>query len=106
MQASEGGSTVESARALKAVRFHYAPTQQTVELLETFRMVVNHAIHICLDENIRGGLKLGNRIYKEFRDRCGVMSGYPYSVDEVAWSVIKKQTAAPILRAEAPKLGR
>lgn len=53
-------------------------------------MMVNHAIQIALDENIKGRLKLRNRIYREFRERYGVMSHYPYSVAEVAWSIVKK----------------
>ncbi len=44
---------------IKAVKFGYRPTRETKELLETFRMMVNHAIHICLEENIKGRLKLG-----------------------------------------------
>jgi putative transposase len=76
--------------SVKAVEFTYKPTEQTTELLKTFRMMVNHAIHIALEENIRGRLKLRDRIYKEFQERYGVVSCYPYSVAEVAWSIVKK----------------
>jgi len=76
----------------KAVRFAYRPTPQTKEILEIFRVMVNHAIHICLEENIRGRLKLRDRIYKEFQGRYGIVSCYPYSVAEVAWSIVKKHT--------------
>ncbi len=76
--------------SFKAVKFSYKITPQTRELLETFRMMVNHAIHICLDEKIKGRLTLRNRIYREFRERYEVMSHYPYSVAEVAWSIVKK----------------
>jgi putative transposase len=75
---------------IKAVRFRYASTPQTRDLLERFRVMINHAIHLCLEENIRGRLKLRDRIYKEFRARYGVLSPYPYSVAEVAWSIVKK----------------
>jgi len=77
-------------QTFKAVSFSYKPTSRTKELLETFRMMVNHAIHICLDEEIKGRFRLRNRIYKDFRERYGVLSGYPYSVAEVAWSIVKK----------------
>ncbi len=77
-------------KSVKAVKFAYKPTPETRELLETFRMMVNHAIHICLDENIKGRLRLRNHIYREFRERYGVVSAYPYSVAEVAWSIVKK----------------
>ena len=77
-------------KSVKAVRFAYKPTPETKELLETFRMMVNHAIHVCLEENVKGRLKLRDRIYKEFQERYGVVSCYPYSVAEVAWSIVKK----------------
>jgi putative transposase len=77
-------------KSVKAVKFGYTSTLQTQEMLETFRMMVNHAIHICLAEKIRGRLRLRDRIYKDFRERYGVVSCYPYSVAEVAWSIVKK----------------
>lgn len=52
--------------------------------------MVNHAIHICLEENIKGRLKLRDRVYKEFQTRYRVLSAYPHSVAEVAWSIVKK----------------
>ncbi len=77
-------------RAVKAVKFSYAPTEETRDLLETFRAMVNDAIRVALDESIRGRLKLRDRIYAQFRQRYGVVSCYPYSVAEVAWSIVKK----------------
>ncbi len=52
--------------------------------------MVNHAIHICLSENIRGRLNLRNRIYRDFRERYDVVSCYAYNVAEIAWSVVKR----------------
>jgi putative transposase len=52
--------------------------------------MVNEAIRICITEAIRGRLKLRDRIYKEFQVRYGVVSVFPYSVAEVAWSIVKK----------------
>ncbi len=83
-------SNDRAVRSVKAVKFDYTPTRETRELLETFRMMVNHAIHIALDENIKGRLKLRDRIYKEFQERYNVISCFPYSVAEVAWSIVKK----------------
>lgn len=77
-------------KAVKGVKFAYHATQQTRELLSTFRDMVNDAIRICLAEDIKGRLKLRNRIYREFRDRYGVVSCFPYSVAEIAWSIVKK----------------
>ncbi len=79
-----------SMKAVKSVKFGYSPTPMTRELLETFRDMVNDAIRICLDEAIKGRLKLRNGIYKEFQKSYGVVSCYPYSVAEVAWSIVKK----------------
>lgn len=75
---------------VKGVRFAYATTPQTLELLSTFRAMVNDAIRICLDEKIKGRLRLRDRIYREFQERYGVASYFPYSVAEVAWSIVKK----------------
>jgi putative transposase len=77
-------------KAVKSVMFGYTPTQLTVELLTTFRDMINDAIRICLEEYVRGRLKLRNRLYRELQGRYGVVSCFPYSVAEVAWSIAKK----------------
>jgi len=59
--------------SLKAVRFGYFPSPETRELLKTFRMMVNEAIRISLEEGIQGRLKLRNRIYEEFQERYGIV---------------------------------
>jgi len=59
-------------------------------LLSTFRDMINDAIRICIEEDVHGRLPLRNRIYKEFQERYAVLSGYPYSVAEIAWSIVKK----------------
>jgi hypothetical protein len=33
---------------------------------------------------------LRDRIYREFQEKYGVLSCYPYAVAEVAWSIVKK----------------
>ena len=77
-------------RVTKSVGFRYNSTPSIRELLETFRDMVNDAIRICLDEGIKGRLRLRDRIYREFQERYRVGSRYPYSVAEVAWSIVKK----------------
>jgi len=77
-------------RAVKGVKFGYRSTPQTRELLSTFRDMINEAIRICLEENIRGRLELRSRTYGYFRERYGVVSCFPYSIAEVAWSIVKK----------------
>jgi len=88
--ADTGAVTSDSIKAVKSVKFNYAPTPMTRELLEAFRGMVNDAIRIGIDEGIKGRLELRNRIYKEFRVRYKVVSCFPYSVAEVAWSIVKK----------------
>jgi len=77
-------------KSVKGVRFGYRPTLESRQLLQTFRVMVNHAIHISLTEGVKGRLKLRDRIYREFKEKYGVVSCYPYSVAEVAWSIVKK----------------
>lgn len=81
---------VESVKGIKAIKFYYQITPEISTLLQRFRTMINEAIHICLTENTKGRFALRNRIYKDFRDRYGVMSAYPYSVAEIAWSIVKK----------------
>jgi putative transposase len=52
--------------------------------------MVNDAIRLCIKEGIHSRLKLRDRIYKEFQERYRVVSVFPYSVAEVAWSIMKK----------------
>ncbi len=77
-------------KSVKGVKFGYLATPETKEALKTFRMMVNDAIHIALEENIKGRLRLRDRIYREFQERYGVAWCYPYSVAEIAWSIVKK----------------
>ena len=81
---------MKSAAVVKGVKFAYKPTPSILELLSTFRDMVNEAIRICLSEKVRGRLSLRDRIYREFQEKFGVLSCLPYSVAEVAWSIAKK----------------
>ena len=96
-----------AVRAVKGVKFGYESCAGTVQVLSMFRSMVNEAIRICLTENIRGRLNLRNRIYREFMDGHGVASCYPYSVAEVAWSIVKKHRRwqrTPVARHPMMKL--
>jgi len=87
---SEITSLIPDINAVESIKFGYMRTKLSTQLLETFRTMVNQAIQICLNENIRGRLRLRDRIYKEFQEKYKVVSCYPYSVAEVAWSVVRK----------------
>jgi hypothetical protein len=77
-------------KAVKGVKFAFQPTPQTLNLLSTFRDMVNDAIRTCLAENIRSRLELRDRIYRELQERYGTVSCFAYSVAEVVWSIFKK----------------
>jgi hypothetical protein len=53
---------------VKSVKFAYVSTPLTLNLLEAFRDMVNEAIRICLQNGIKGRLRLRDRIYKEFKE--------------------------------------
>ena len=77
-------------KTVKGIKFAYKSTPQTLALLTTFREMVNDAIRICLTEKIKGRLRLRDSVYNEFRERFGVASCLPYSVAEIAWSIVKR----------------
>ena len=87
---ARGDLAADTVKVVKTVRFRYSPTSSTTELLEAFRAMVNDAVQICLQENIRGRFSLRDRIYAEFKIKYEVVSVFAYSVAEVAWSIVKK----------------
>ena len=76
--------------AVKGIRFGYEQNIELLSMLNVFRDMVNDAIGICLAGNIKGRLNLRDRIYREFIDGHNLASVYPYSVAEIAWSIVKK----------------
>ena len=106
-QISTSPSMTRCIKAVRAVKFYYTSTPLIRELLETFREMVNDSIRICLQESINGRLRLRDRIYKEFKERYGIVSAFPYSVAEVAWSIVKKHrkwNRKPIARRPMMKM--
>ena len=79
-----------SVSAVKGIRFGYAQNDELLSMLNVFRDMVNNAIRICLAGGIKGRLNLRDRIYREFIDGHNLASVYPYSVAEIAWSIVKK----------------
>jgi hypothetical protein len=72
-----GSDSVNLTRVIESVKFGYQSTALSLEMLKIFRDMVNHAIRICLEEDISGRFNLRNRIYKDFRRTYGVASNYP-----------------------------
>jgi IS605 OrfB family transposase len=74
--------------AVKSLTFQYDPDEAVGPLLETFRMMVNHAIWVGRRENIRGRFKLIKAVYKEFK-QYGLHTHYTLNACEVAAAILK-----------------
>ena len=100
-------------RAVKAVQIPYSPTRDVLELLETFRGMVNHCIRVGLKKGITSRFRLSNEVYHELT-RCGYHSWYVLSAIEVATAILnnyrkakrkKKDVRRPYARTLMAKLG-
>jgi hypothetical protein len=65
-------------RAVKAVQLNYAPTEEVLNLLKTFRSMVNYCIHVGLEKNITSRFKLSNEVYNEL-NKYGLHTWYSLS---------------------------
>jgi IS605 OrfB family transposase len=74
--------------AVKAVAFEYEPDDAVKPLLESFRMMVNHAIWVGTSEGIRSRFKLIKDVYGDFK-RYGLHSHYTLNACEVAFAILK-----------------
>ena len=91
---------------VKAVTFQYEPDEAVKPLLETFRMMVNHAIWLGRQHRIRGRFKLINTVYEEFKE-YGLHSHYTLSACEVACAILKnskRSHRAPVAKRRFLKL--
>jgi len=79
-----------SVSRVKAVQFSYKPTDQIMELLETFRDMVNEAIRVGLEKGVRSRFSLIRLVYGYFKERYGLHTHYILNACEVAFSIIKK----------------
>jgi len=80
-------------RAVKAVQLNYAPTEETLSLLETFRDMVNCCIRIGLEKNLTSRFRLSNEVYHRLND-FGLHTWYNLSAIEVAASILKNYRKA------------
>lgn len=74
--------------AIKAVKFHYQPTEAVSELLETFRKMVNHAIWVGLEEKPRTRFQLIKLVYQDLK-AYGLHTHYILSACEVGFSILR-----------------
>jgi putative transposase len=77
-----------SKSAIKAVSFNYEAEVGVEPLLETFRMMVNHAVCVGLREGIRSRFKLIGVVYNDFK-RYGLHTHYTLNACEVASTILK-----------------
>ena len=86
--------------AIKAVRFHYRPTSEVLELLNTFRRMINDAIRIGLERRPSTRFQLITMVYQDFK-KYGLHTHYILSACEVAFSILrnhKRRMRSPIAR--------
>ena len=80
--------------------FQYEPDQAVRPLLETFRMMVNHALWVGVHRGIRGRFHLIKAVYEESR-RYGLHTHYTLNACEVASAILKNHRGnhrAPLAR--------
>jgi putative transposase len=73
---------------VKAVAFEYERNEAVRPLLESFLMMVNHALWVGIHEGIRGHFNLNRTVYHEFK-RYGLHTHYTLSACEVASAMLK-----------------
>lgn len=91
---------------MKAVAFRYEPNESVKPLLETFRMMVNHALWLGMQHRIRNRFKLISAVYDDFK-RYGLHTHYALNACEVAAAIMKnhrRNHRAPVARKLALKL--
>lgn len=75
---------------VKTVQFHITPTPQLLRLLEQFRTMINEAIRIGLERNVKSRFQLVKEVYYYLRERYELHTHYILNACEVAFSIIKK----------------
>ena len=95
-------------QAVKAVQIPYQPSEEILNLLETFRNMVNYCVQVGLKKNITSRFRLSNEVYNEL-NRCGLHTWYSLSAIEVATAILKnyrkaKRRKANVKRPHVKKL--
>jgi len=77
--------------AVKAVKFHYEPTKQIFDLLNTFRAMVNEALRIGFEKKPRTRFQLITMVYPDFKERFGLHTHYILSACECAFAMLRNR---------------
>jgi len=78
-------------KATKAVRFSYTPTEDMLNLLETFRCMVNDALRIGFKKKPRSRFQLITMAYRDFKERYGLHTHYILSACECAFAMLRNR---------------
>jgi len=78
-------------KATKAVRFSYTPTEDMLNLLETFRYMVNDALRIGFEKKPRSRFQLIMMAYHDLKDRYGLHTHYILSACECAYAMLRNR---------------
>jgi len=77
-------------KVVKAVQFGIEPDSRLIDLLATFREMVNEAIRVGIETGARSLYRLRNAVYYDFKAKYGLHSHYAYSACEVAYNILRK----------------
>jgi len=91
---------VERAFVIKTVNQHYALNQEILRMLEQFREMMNHCIHVGLAENLTGLKALSSKAYSQLNE-YDVMSCYKLCAISAAAGILRNYRKA-IRRGEKP----
>jgi putative transposase len=95
-----GGIFRMGMQAVKAVQIPYEPTGGILSLLESFRSMVNHCIHVGTEKNLTSRFGLQSEVYRQL-GRFGLHSWYSLSAIEVATAILKNYRKAKRRRQNA-----
>lgn len=77
--------------AVKAVKFHYTPREDVLNLLKIFRDMVNEALRIGFERKPRTRFQLITTVYPTFRERYNLHSHYILNACECAFAMLRNR---------------
>jgi putative transposase len=78
-------------KAVKAVKFHYTPTEEILSLLNIFRNMVNDALRIGFEGKPRTRFQLITMAYWELKDRYRLHTHYILNACECAFAMLRNR---------------
>jgi putative transposase len=77
--------------SVKAVQFHYTPTEQMLSLLNIFRNMVNEAIRIGFEKKPKTRFQLISECYQAFKEKYGLHTHYILNACECAFAMLRNR---------------